>query len=73
MQMTGGDRMAPVFALDRLNPDAPPRILWAGDLDADKVPDIFYSHSYRFALMLSSTARNGRFVSEAASLQRLIC
>jgi hypothetical protein len=73
VQMTGRGRMAPVFTIDRLDNDAPPRILWAGDLDADNVPDIFYSHSYRFVLMLSSTARNGQFVSEAASFHHLIC
>ena len=66
-------RMMPVFSIPRVNVDAPPYILWAGDLDADKVPDIFYSHAYRHTLMLSSLAGNGQFVAEAASLQRSIC
>jgi hypothetical protein len=52
IQMTGRVRLAPCSQSARLDNDRPPRIQWAGDLDSDKVPDIFYSHSRRYVLML---------------------
>ena len=65
--------MVPIFSIARVNVDVPPHILWVGDLDGDKVPDIFYSHSRRHALLLSSIASDGQFVSEAGSIQTMTC
>lgn len=73
IQMTGRARLAPVFTIARLDNDRPPRILWAGDLDRDKVPDVFYSHSRRHVLMLSGNAGDGRFLTEAASFEIMDC
>jgi hypothetical protein len=66
-------RMMPVFSIPRVDVDVPPYILWAGDLDADKVPDIFYSHSRRYALLLSSLGRDGQFLAEAGAFQTMPC
>lgn len=73
IQMTGRARLTPVFSIARLDHDRPPRILWAGDLDRDNVPDIVYLHSRRYVLMLSGDAGDGRFVREVASFEITDC
>lgn len=76
VHMTGRGRIAVVFSDERQVSELPPYILWVGDLDSDRVPDIFAELSYctrRYVLFLSLLAREGQFVSEAASLTLMGC
>ena len=78
VQMTGRGRTALVFSLNRLSNDGPPTILWVGDLDADGAPDLFadlrtHFPGHQYVLFLSSVARAGRLVAEAASLATVGC
>lgn len=73
VHMTGRGRTAVVFSLDRLDNNGPPKILWAGDLDGDRVADLFadirtHYAGHHYVLFLSSLAREGQLVAEAASL-----
>ncbi len=72
VQMTGRGRAAVVFSVARVGNDGPPRILWAGDLDGDRVVDLFAElrgyPGHHYALFLSSLARAGQLVAQAASL-----
>jgi hypothetical protein len=70
--MTGGGREATVFSLERLDGDGLPEILWVGDLDGDRVADIIADVRTHYnlqhpILFLSSLARPGQLVAEAAS------
>lgn len=75
--MAVGERQGPVFSLKRLDGDGLPEILWVGDLDGDRIADIFadvrthYAGS-RFTLFLSSLAETG-IVAEAGSIQATGC
>jgi hypothetical protein len=65
---------AVVFSLPQLDPDGLPTILWIGDLDADGVPDILanvrtHYAGALYALFLSSKAKTGELVAQAASLR----
>jgi hypothetical protein len=78
VQMIGRGRTDVVFSLDVIDNDAPPSILWAGDLDADGVVDLFadlptHYAGHHYVLFLSSVARAGQFVAEAASLTTVGC
>lgn len=76
--MIGDGRRAPVFSLERLDSDGLFEILWVGDLDGDRVADIFadvrthYAGSH-FVLFLSSLAGLGQLVGEAGSLATFGC
>ena len=76
--MTGGGRRAVVFSLPGLDSDGLPEILWVGDLDGDRVPDIFadvrtHYNAHHYVLFLSSLARTGQLVPEAASVDSHGC
>lgn len=70
--MTAGNRQGTVFSLEHLDGDGLPEILWVGDVDGDRIADVFanvrthYAGSH-FALFLSSLARTG-IVAEAGSI-----
>jgi hypothetical protein len=72
VQLTGSGRAAAVFRLARVGNDGPPRILWAGDLDGDRVADLLADlqgyPGHHYALFLSSIAPTSKLVAEAASL-----
>lgn len=76
--MSGGGREAKVFSLKRLHGDGLPEILWVGDLDGDRVADIIadvrtHYAGHNYVLFLSSLARKGQLVIEAASLYTWGC
>jgi hypothetical protein len=48
-------------------------VAMTGDFIGEGPPDIFYTHSHRYALLLSSLARDGQFVGEAGAFQKMIC
>lgn len=78
VQMIGNGRTGVVFSLDGISNDVPPSILWAGDLDADGVVDLFadlpkHDAAHHYVLFLSSVARAGQLVAEAASLTTVGC
>jgi len=78
VQMIGGSRTDVVFSLDSLDNDGPPTILWAGDLDADGIVDLFadlpmHYAGHHYTLFLSSVARPGHLVAKAASLTTAGC
>jgi hypothetical protein len=78
VQLVGRGRIASVFFREWLDTDAPPRILWVGDLDGDGVPDIFadipeHYAGHRYTLFFSSAAQADGFVAEAASLRTSGC
>jgi hypothetical protein len=78
VQMIGRGRTDVVFSLDVLDNDGPPRILWAGDLDADGIVDLFadlpmHYAGHHYALFLSSVARAGHLVAKIASLTTVGC
>ena len=77
VHMVGRGRSATVFSLARVGNDGPPQILWAGDLDGDRVADVLvelqgYPGSRR-AVFLSSFAEPGQLVGKAASLDTAGC
>jgi hypothetical protein len=78
VQMIGRGRTDVVFSLDGIDNNAPPSILWAGDLDADGVVDLFadlptHYAGHHYVLFLSSLARAGHLVAKAASLATVGC
>jgi hypothetical protein len=78
VQMVGLGRTDVVFSLDGIDNNAPPSVLWAGDLDADGVVDLFadlptHYAGHHYILFLSSVARAGQLVAEAASLTTVGC
>ena len=77
IHMIGHGRIALVFSLARVSNDGSPRVLWAGDLDGDRMVDLFADlrgyPGHHYVLFLSSRARAGQLVAEAASLTTLIC
>jgi hypothetical protein len=71
--MMGDGRRARVFSLERLDSDGLPEILWAGDLDGDRIADLIadlrtHYAGHHYVLFLSSLARAGQLVGKAASL-----
>src|SRR5262245_17381326 len=78
VQMIGRGRTDVVFSLDVLDNDGPPTILWAGDLDADGIVDLFadlrtHYAGHDYTLFLSSVARPGHLVAKTASLTTVGC
>jgi hypothetical protein len=71
-------REAVVFSLAAVDNDGPPDVVWAGDLDADNIPDILadvrtHSAGHTYKLFLSSAAGRGQVVAEQATLGTLGC
>ena len=78
VQMIGAGRTDVVFSLDVLDNDGPPTILWAGDLDADGIVDLFadlrtHYAGHHYTLFLSFVAQAGHLVMKTASLTTVGC
>ncbi len=58
----------------RVNVDAPPELLWAGDLDRDHRVDVLQGHGqYHYVLFLSSAAKSGDLVARVAIFRTTTC
>ncbi len=69
-----GDHRQILQTYPRVNVDAPPRLLWAGDIDRDNRVDLLQGHDvYHYVLFLSSIAKPGDLVAQAAIFRSHSC
>lgn len=78
IEITQGSKRQRLAELPVIDLDGKPQLIWAGDLDRDKSPDLLFdlTTSYagnRYVLFISSSAGVGQVVGEAATFHVAGC